>query len=119
MGDNVLEGQAKNTRKRRAKAAAGMQAPKLIERPDEVLDQFTIDCKEGQHLKVGEVLYCFPGTDGAPVDVVRQHENVGSVDETGGGKELRKQIEGRGAGKLRICSLDELTGTSQAEFVRE
>lgn len=119
MGDNVLEGQAKNTRKRRAKAVAGMQTPKLFQRSDEVRDQYTVDYKEGQQLKPGEVLLCFPGTNGAPIDVTRKHENIGSVEESGGGNQLRKQIEDAGAGNLRISSVNELTETAQAEFVRD
>lgn len=118
MGDNVLEGQAKNTQKRRAKAVAGMQTPKLFQRSDEVRDQYTIDYKEGQQLKPGDVLRCFPGTNGSPIDVASMHENIGSVDESGGGNQLRKQIEEAGVGNLRICSVNELTETALAEFVR-
>ena len=118
MGYNFLEAQAKHSKKRRAKAISKMQTPKLFERPDEVTDEFTIDCNHGATLKPGEQLRCFPGTNGAPVDVARAHQHVGSISE-GGGEVLRRWIEQRGVGMLHVLSVDALTGTAQAGLVEE
>jgi hypothetical protein len=119
MGDNFLEGQANSTKKRRAKATAAMQAPKLITRPDEIIDEYTIDCRNGQVLTVGEILRCFPSSNGAPVDVARDHNNIGTIGQRGGGQSLRMQIEPCGVGTLRVRSFNELTSTAQVERVRE
>src|SRR5579863_5888979 len=109
MGDNFLEGQAKNTKKRRTKATSKMLMPKLISRPDEIVDEFTLDCLDGLTLAPGDVLRCFPGMNGAPVDVVREHRNIGSVNENGGGGALRRQIEQQGVGRLHVRSFNEFT----------
>ena len=93
-----------------------MHTPTLLDRPDEIIDEFTIDCRDGAILKPGEELRCFPGTNGSPVDIARAHHNVGSVGE-GGGEVLRRCIEQRGAGKLRILSFNALTGTAKAEII--
>lgn len=93
-----------------------MQTPKLFERPNEIMDEFTIDCRDGETLKPGEELRCFPGTNGVPVEVARAHQNVGSIRE-GGGAVLRGYIEQRGVGKLCVLSFNALTGTAQAEMI--
>ena len=118
MGYNFLEAQAKYAKKRRAKAISKMQRPKLFEHPDEITDEFTIDCHDGAILERGEELRCFPGTNGAPVDVVRAYQNIGVVGE-GGGEVLRQSIEQRGTGRLRVLSFNSLTNTAQAQIVKE
>ena len=118
MGDNFLEEQAKNSKKRRAKAKSKMETPKLFERADEITDEFTIDCREGQQLSSGDVLRCFPGDNGNPVEVARDHQNVGCVGD-GGGNVLRNYICKAGVGKLRVLNVNPLTGSAQAEFVKE
>lgn len=118
MGDNFLEEQAKNSKRRRAKAKTEMGVPKLLTRPDEVADEFTIDCHSGQELKLGEELRCFPSVIDDTVDVARAHRQVGSVGE-GGGSVLRQFIDQSGVGRLRIRSVNPLTGTAQAEIIKE
>jgi len=115
---NFLEAQAKYAKKRRAKAISKMQRPKLFERPDEITDEFTIDCRDGAILNPGEELRCFPGTNGVPVDVARAYRNIGFVGE-GGGAVLRRCIEQRGVGRLRILSFNSLTNTAQAQIVKD
>lgn len=118
MGDNFLESQAKNAKKRRARAASNMHVPKLIARPDEIVDVFTIDCCDGQILQAGEVLRCFPGANGAPVDVARAHEHVGSIG-IGGGETLRRVLAETGTMNVCIRSYDPLTATATAELKKE
>jgi len=119
MGDNFLEAQAKNTRKRRAKAAAVINAPRLIVRPDVVVDEFTVDCREGCELTPGEELRCFRISREDAVDVARGHMNVGKVTEAGGAGALAAEIQGEGVGRLRVRSFDRLAGSAQVERVRE
>ena len=117
MGDNFLEEQAKNSKKRRAKAKSKIDEPKLFQRGDEITDEFTIDCCDGQQLVPGEILRCFPGDNGSQVEVARDHHNVGRVGE-GGGDVVRNRIDQTGVGKLKVCSVNPLTGTAQAEIVK-
>lgn len=118
MGDNFLEAQAGNTRKRRAKAEAKRDSPKLIERPDVVVDEFTIECLEGVSLRTGDVVMCFPGRNGSPVDVVVENQFKGAVNR-GGGQVLRQSIEATGIGKLHILSTCDLTETAKARLIQE
>jgi hypothetical protein len=118
MGYNVLEAQVKNSKKRRAKAISKMHTPTLLSRPDEITDEFTIEYRDGTILQPGEELRCFPGTNGAPVEVARAHRNIGLVGEEGGGAVLQHCIEPRGTGKLRVLSVNALTGTARAEIVK-
>ena len=119
MGDNFLEAQAKNTKKRRAKAVAEINTPKLIERPDEVRDRFTVECADGCELAAGETLRCFPGERADAVDVARGHQTVGQVNELGGGRALASDVQAAGVGRLRVVSFDGLAGSAQVEQVRE
>ncbi len=119
MGDNFLEDQAKNTRKRRAKAAAKRGTPKLFDRSDRVTEEFTIDCLDGTAVKTGDLVLCFPGQNGLPLDVVIENRLFGSVGEIGGGGVLRQRIEEFGVGKLRITSYCDLAGTARAELIQE
>jgi hypothetical protein len=118
MGDNFLESQAGNTKKRRAKAAEKRDTPKLIARPDVVVDEFRIDCKNGVVLKPGEHVICLPGRNGAPVDVVHEHRLLGNV-AVGGGEVLRQEIEQNGVGRLQIVSYCMLTDTAKARLLKE
>lgn len=119
MGDNFLEAQVKNTKKRRARAAAIINSPKLIVRPDEVVDEFTVECRDGFELSPGEVLRCFPGESSSAVEVARGHLNVGEVTQSGGGRVLKSEIQAEGVGRLRICTFDQLAGSAQVECFRE
>jgi hypothetical protein len=117
MGDNFLEGQAGNTKKRRAKSTAEMQVPKLNFRPDEMISEFTVDCRDGISLSPGEILRCFPGASGVPVDVARDHQNIGFIGDSGGGESLRSAIELSGFCKVRVSSFDALSSTAQVQCV--
>lgn len=119
MGDNFLEAQAQNTKKRRAKAAAVINAPKLIVRSDEVVDEFTVDCREGMELKPGEELRCFQTSCEDLLDVARGHLNVGKVTEAGGARSLVAEIQTKGVGRLRVRSFDRLAGSAQVERITE
>lgn len=119
MGDNYLEAQAQNTKKRRAKAAAAINAPRLLVRPDHVLDQFTVDCHVGYELVPGDVLFCFPSAAGDAVDVVRGHERVGAVGTFGGAESLTAEMDGAGVGRLRVISFDRVSGSAEVEPIRE
>jgi hypothetical protein len=119
VGDNYLEAQAKNTRKRRAKAAAAIKAPRLLVRPDQVLDHFTVECRDGYELLAEDLLYCYPGAGSNVIDVVRGHERVGTVGQLGGSESLAAEIEGAGVGRLRVISFDKLGGSAQVQRITE
>ena len=95
-----------------------MHTPTLLDRPDEITDEFTIECRDGTILQPGEELRCFPGPNGASVDVARAHHNIGLVGAEGGSGVLQRCIEHRGTGRLRVLSFNALTGTARAEIVR-
>lgn len=118
MGDNFLETQAGNTKKRRAKAAAKRDTPKLLNRPDAVLDEFTIDCQDSVVLRPGDTVLCLLGKNGSPVDVVFENHLLGHVG-IGGGEVLRREIEQSGAGRLQVVSHCKLTDTAKARLVKE
>ena len=118
MGDNFLEGQAGNTKKRRAKSAVKRDTPRLISRPDEVVDEFTIDCQNSVVLNPGDTVHCLPGQNGSPVDVVVENRLLGHVG-VGGGEVLRREIEQPGIGRLQIISHCTLTDTAKARLVKE
>lgn len=118
MGDNFLEDQAKKFKKRRASATSNMMAPKLFQRSDSITDLFRIDCPEGTVVEPGEVVRCFPGSDGHGVAVVRAHERIGDVAE-GGGDALRRLLRVDGMGHMRIRSFNPLTHTANAEVLTE
>lgn len=118
MGDNFLEGQAGNTKKRRAKAAAKLAAPKLLARPDVMLDEFTIDCQNNVSAKPGDMVICVANQNGGPIDVVIENRLLGRI-ELGGGEVLRNAIEHLGVGRLEILSHCSLTDTAKARLVQE
>lgn len=115
MGDNFLEGQAKNTKKRRDKASKLINTPTLFQRPDELIDVYTLDCLDGVSLKPGEILRCFPGSNETPVEVAQYHQNVGKISESGGGLSLQNKIKIHGVGKLIVRNFNELTSSAQVE----
>lgn len=119
MGDNFLEGQAKNTKKRRARATSAMQAPKLIERSDEIIDEFTVECREGVVLQPGDILRCFPSSNDSLVDVALDHRNIGTVGEAGGVQSLHPQVKVAGMAKVRVNKFDSLAGTAQVVCVED
>lgn len=118
MGDNFLEEQAKNTKKRRARGAATIGRETLFKRPDQVTDQFTVDCHEGNDLIKGDILWCFQNADGKGVDVIQKHKTIGLVVAEGGGAELAVEIGIEGVGQLRVVSFDSLSGAAQVERVQ-
>lgn len=118
MGDNFLENQAGNTKKRRAKAVIERDTPTLLSRPDTISDEFTIDCHSNVSFKPGDIVVCLLGQNGSPVDVVIENHLLGHVD-VGGGETLRQEIERSGVGRLQILSHCTLTDTAKAKLVKE
>lgn len=119
MGDNYLEAQAKNTRKRRAIAAEEIESPKLFVRPDRVTERYTVDCVGGGGIDVGEELTCYPGGSDGVIDVVRGHLRVGEVGPHGGGLSLEEDINDEGVGRLRVVSIDPIGGSAEVETFKE
>ena len=118
MGDNVLESQARNTKKRRSRRQAQLQQGELLQRGDHVIDVFTIDCSAGHGLKEGDVLHCYPGKADSPVDVIRENRQIGVVRGAGGIAiaEIAKQF---GCCQVVAVSVCELTDTAKVQFKRE
>lgn len=118
MGDNFLEKQAGMTKKRRAKAVAKRDVPRLINRPDSICDEFTIDFHGDGAVKAGDMLLCLPGQSGLPVDVIFENHLLGHVG-VGGGEILLRAIEQFGVGRLEVISHCTLTETAKARLVQE
>lgn len=116
MGDNFLEEQARNTKKRRAKGGAALRTEKLFKRADNVVDHFTVECDDGYELKPGDILFCFPSQNGRGVEVSLQHKAIGVVAEDGGATALTESITAEGVGQLRVVSFDALAGAAQVEL---
>lgn len=116
MGQNILEGQAKNTEKRRMKAKATMQAPVLIDRPDLVIQEFTLVIRDDASVAVGEKFNCYCGSRNQPVDVAREYEHIGTIQQSGGGDALSSALSTTGMGVLLVRSLDAVAGTAQVEL---
>jgi len=116
MGENVLESQAKNTKKRRARRAADEQQGRLFERADRVSDEFTVDRTTSTATpKVGDVLHCYIGKGKAPVDVAFENQQIGVVNE-GGGDVLREITQPVGCQAAVIQSICELTDTMKIQI---
>lgn len=119
MGDNILESQAKNTKKRRSRKQTDLEQGRLFIRGNDASIEFTVDCDAtDSSQKVGDVLHCFPGRGKAPVDVVHENRKIGVVDE-GGGATLRKILAESGCKSLIVTNVCELTNTLKAQFKRD
>jgi hypothetical protein len=119
MGDNLLEGQVNNSRKRRDRAMVEMQLPSLLARPDGVLRRvFTVKPVGGVALIEGEVLLAIHNGDDLQVDVIRDYSQIGVI-EGEGAKVLGEALADIGAARLRIGRILGLSGFGEAEIVKE
>ena len=119
MGDNYLEAQAKNTKKRRAKGTVKINSPTLLSRADRIFDRYTVDCFDGYEIAKGDVLICFAGPSPGVIEVVQGHQRVGEVTLLGGGESLTAEIQSDGIGHLRVTSVDLVGGSVQVEPIKE
>ena len=118
MGDNLLEGQVKNSRKRRDRAMAEMQSPSLLYRPELVRQIFTVKPVDGAFLEEGEVLLAVRTGGGASIDVTRDYDRIGVV-EGEGARVLEKALIDTGVARLKISEVLSLSGAGRAEIVME
>lgn len=118
MGDNFLEGQVKNSRKRRDRAMVEMQLPSLFKRPENVRQVFPVRPADGVALQEGEELLAVRTGGDTRIDVARDYRQVGFV-EGEAAKALAEALELTGAAKLRIGKVSPLSGFGQAEIVKD
>lgn len=119
MGENILESQAKNTKKRRTRIAADRQQKELFERGDQVCEEFTVDKSTGgPAVKIGDVLLCLTGKGNAPVDVIYENKKIGIVDD-GGGDVLREITLSIGCQPVVVCGICELTDTMKIQLKKD
>jgi len=118
MGDNLLEGQVKNSRKRRDRAMTEMQLPSLLIRPELVRQVFTVKPVDGAVFEEGEVLLAVRTGGGAHIDVTRDYDRIGVV-EGEGARVLTQSLMDIGVARLRIGEVLGLSGAGKAEIVKE
>ncbi|MEN6407179.1 MAG: hypothetical protein ABFC77_11990 [Thermoguttaceae bacterium] len=118
MGDNLLEGQVKNSRKRRDRAMTEMQLPSLLYRPELVRQVFTVKPVDGALFEEGEVLLAVRTGDGASIDVTRDYDRIGVI-EGEAARVLGKALIDTGVARLRIGEVLSLSGAGKAEIVME
>jgi hypothetical protein len=114
MGDNILESQAQNTKKRRQRQRAALKQPELIVRLEEISIEYTVEPVGGSALKPGDRIHCYVRDDGVSIDVVQDNHLVGVVPHDGGADVLRHSLGDVRLGVLIVRSICELTGTAKA-----
>lgn len=119
MGDNVLEGQVKNSQKRRDRAMVEMQMPSLLTRPEIVRQIFTVKPVEGAVLEAGEVLLALRTDGSLSIDVTRDYSRIGTVEGEGAKALAMAMADTSGVAKLKIGEVLRLSGLGQAEIVEE
>ena len=119
MGDNFLEGQTKNARKRRDRAMAEVQHPTLLDRPEIVRTVYTVRPVDGEQLEGGETLLVVRTGVNQHLDVLRGYLKVGTIDGDAA-KALGEALsQTSGAAKIRISRVSSLSGIGQAEIRKE
>lgn len=119
MGDNVLEGQVKSSRKRRDLAMADMLSPSLLNRPETVQRLFTVKPVEGVTFQVGEALLAIR-VDGEPdISVTRDYRRIGTIDGEGAHVLGQALAETSGIATLVVREVSEITGFGKAEITQD
>lgn len=119
MGDNVLEGQVTNSRKRRDRAMAGMQLPSLLTRPETVRRFFTVKPVDGVTLQVGEALFAIRTDGDLSIDVTRDYRRVGTVAGEGAQVLGRALAETNGITKVIVREVLDLSGFGKVEITED
>ncbi len=119
MGDNVLEGQVNNSRKRRDRTMAEMQVPPLFTRPEIVRQVFTLKPVEGATFQEGEVVLAVRTSGDGSIDVTRDYRRIGTVDGDGAKVLGQALAETTGVAKLVVREVLGISGLGKAEIVKE
>jgi hypothetical protein len=119
MGDNILESQATNTKKRRERQQAQLQQDELFARPDEISTEYTVDCSRFPEMKIGDTVHCYIGKDGVTVDVLKENRRVGTVGSDGGLDSLRSSLGQAAIGVFVVQTLCDITETAKIMAKKE
>jgi hypothetical protein len=117
MGDNVLESQAQNTRKRRQRHRESQSQGQLFVRPEVVAVEYTVECTDGNSIASGDRVNCYVAPDGVQVDVVKETRRVGIVSRSGGAELLRRSLDTSGIASAVVRKACELSGTATIAIV--
>jgi hypothetical protein len=118
MGDNLLEGQVKNSRKRRDRAMTEMQLPSLLYRPELVRQVFTVKPVGDEEFREGEILLAVPTDDEPRIGVIREYNRIGIIDGEGA-IVLGQALADTGVAKLKIEKVLTLSGQGQAVIFKD
>jgi hypothetical protein len=117
MGENVLESQAQNTRKRRQRHKAGQLQGELFARPDVVAVEYTVECADEPGIADGDQVVCYVVPDATRVDVLKENRRVGVVNPAGGADLLRRSLAPVGIASAVVCKACKLSGTATIAIV--
>jgi hypothetical protein len=112
MGDNVLESQAQNTRKRRQRHRDRQLQGELVVRPEVIAVEYTVECNDGNAIAHGDQVDCYACADGERVDVVKENRRVGVITRSGGADLLQASVGVSGIGRAVVLKVCELSGTA-------
>jgi hypothetical protein len=119
MGDNVLEGQVNNARKRRDRAMAEMQLPPLFSRPEIVRQVFTVKPAEGITLQAGETLLAVRIDGQLDIGITRDYSRIGTIGGDGAKVLGQALADTSGVATLVVREVLGLSGLGKAEVVKE
>lgn len=119
MGDNVLEGQVKSSRKRRDLAMADMESPSLLNRPEVVRRLFTVRPMDGVTLETGETLLAIRTDGDLDIGVARDYRRIGIIDGEGARALGQALAETSGIATLVVREVSDITGFAKAEITQD
>jgi hypothetical protein len=119
MGDNVLEGQVKSSRKRRDRAMTDMELPSLLNRPETVRRLFTVKPVEGAALQVGEAVLAIRTDGDLDIGVTRDYRRIGTIDGEGAQVLGRTLAETCGITTLIVREVSGVSGFGKAEITQD
>jgi hypothetical protein len=119
MGDNVLEGQVKSSRKRRDLAMANMESPSLLNRPEVIRRLFTVKPAEGVAFETGEKLLAIRTDGDLDIAVARDYRRIGTIDGEGAQVLGGALAETSGIAKLVVREVSGISGFGKAEITQD
>ena len=119
MGDNVLEGQVKGSRKRRDLAMADMESPSLLNRPEVIRRLFTVKPVDGVTLETGETLLAIRTDGDLDIGVARDYRRIAAIDGEGAQVLGQALAETNGIATLIVREVSDVSGFGKAEITQD
>jgi hypothetical protein len=120
MGENYLEEQARNAKKRRDRSRENLEHPRLFERPDIVEMIYEGVPSQGEQFREDETLRAVPSANGGHIDILRINKQVGIIEGDGARKlqsELSKPENG-GIVPVKVTKVSPLSGGADLRIVQ-